>query len=260
MLGDYPRGPRERSLAMVEPAAQPRWRRMVVPLAALVAAAGTARLGVWQLDRAAQKTALFQAHQAQAALPPLAQSALPSDAPLPSQLLFRRVRLAGQWLAERTVYLDNRQMNGRPGFFVITPLLIANDDAVLVQRGWLPRDPAVRTHIVPPPTPQGRVEVEGSIVPGAARLFEFDSAASGPIRQNLDIDRYARETGLHLRPLLVLQAGGDTAEGLRREWLPAVLDVSMHYGYALQWFSLSALVTGLYVWFQLIRPRLRRTH
>ncbi|MEO5695997.1 MAG: SURF1 family protein, partial [Burkholderiaceae bacterium] len=31
-----------------------------------------------------------------------------------------------------------------------------------------------------------------------------------------------------------------------------------HYGYAFQWFALSALMTGLYVWFRLVRPRLRR--
>jgi surfeit locus 1 family protein len=39
--------------------------------------------------------------------------------------------------------------------------------------------------------------------------------------------------------------------------LPAV-DVHKHYGYAVQWFSLTALITGLYVWFQLLRPRRRR--
>jgi surfeit locus 1 family protein len=44
---------------------------------------------------------------------------------------------------------------------------------------------------------------------------------------------------------------------LQRQWTPAVLDVSKHHGYALQWFALSALITGLYVWFQLIRPRRR---
>jgi surfeit locus 1 family protein len=47
-------------------------------------------------------------------------------------------------------------------------------------------------------------------------------------------------------------------DGLLRQWpLPAV-DVHKHYGYAFQWGALGALMTGLYVWFQLIRPRLRR--
>jgi surfeit locus 1 family protein len=59
-----------------------------------------------------------------------------------------------------------------------------------------------------------------------------------------------------LRPLVIVQLDG-AADGLQRQWTPAVLDVSKHHGYALQWFSLSALITGLYVWFQLIRARRR---
>jgi surfeit locus 1 family protein len=35
--------------------------------------------------------------------------------------------------------------------------------------------------------------------------------------------------------------------------------VHKNLGYAVQWFALAALMTGLYVWFQLVRPRLRRT-
>jgi surfeit locus 1 family protein len=34
--------------------------------------------------------------------------------------------------------------------------------------------------------------------------------------------------------------------------------VGKHHGYAFQWFALSALIAGLYVWFQLLRPRLAR--
>lgn len=233
-------------------------RRLIVLLAAVLAAGLAARLGMWQLQRAADKTALFNQHVVQAALPPLRQAELVQHAPVPAGQLYRRVVLHGVWLSAHTIYLDNRQMDGRPGFFVVTPLLLGPDDAVLVQRGWLPRDPAVRTHIVAPATPSGPVRVEGHIAPGLARLFEFDAGASGAIRQNLDLDEFARETGLALRPIVVQQSDGDAGDGLLRHWRAPVLDVSTHYGYAFQWFSLCALFVGLYVWFQLIRPRLRR--
>jgi surfeit locus 1 family protein len=152
-------------------------------------------------------------------------------------------------------------MNGRPGFFVVTPLQLAADDVVLVQRGWVPRNSIERERLAPVATPDGMVRIEGRIAPGLARLYEFDSAASGVIRQNLDVLSYARETGLALRPVVVVQLEGAAApaDGLQRQWTPAVLDVSKHHGYALQWFALSALITGLYVWFQLIRPRRRRS-
>ena len=105
--------------------------------------------------------------------------------------------------------------------------------------------------------------MRGLIAPPPARLYEFDAAASGPIRQNLDLAAYAGETGLRLLPLSVMQehTPQDADDGLLREWPRPTLDVHKHYGYAFQWFALCALTAGLYVWFQLIRPwRQRRRH
>jgi surfeit locus 1 family protein len=55
------------------------------------------------------------------------------------------------------VYLDNRQMNARQGFFVVTPLQLATGDAVLVQRGWMPRDLTDRSRLQPLPDQPGEV-------------------------------------------------------------------------------------------------------
>ena len=110
-------------------------RAAIVLLAAVVAALLTARLGLWQLDRAAQKTALHEALLARGALPALDLAQLAQTPAGAAEQLHRRVRLEGRWLDSATVYMDNRQMNGRPGFFVVTPLLLGADDAVLVQRG-----------------------------------------------------------------------------------------------------------------------------
>ncbi|MCU0965105.1 MAG: SURF1 family protein [Burkholderiaceae bacterium] len=235
-------------------------RSLVVLLAAVAGALVTARLGLWQLDRAAQKTALHEALIARGTLPALQASQLARSAEAAAEQQHRRVVLEGRWLSTHSVYLDNRQMNGRPGFFVVTPLQIAPDDAVLVQRGWVPRNVRERERLAPVDTPAGMVRIEGRIAPALARLYEFDTAASGVIRQNLDVASFARESGLALRPLVVVQLDGAAApaDGLLRQWSPAVLDVSKHHGYAVQWFALSTLITGLYVWFQLIRPRRRR--
>jgi surfeit locus 1 family protein len=232
-------------------------RSLIVLLAAVAGALGTARLGLWQLDRAAQKTALHEAVLARGALPALDAARLARAPEGVAEQQHRRVVLEGRWLASHSVYLDNRQMNGRPGFFVVTPLQIAPDDVVLVQRGWVPRDSRERERLMAVPTPAGMVRVEGRIAPGLARLYEFEGAALGVIRQNLDVAAYAHETGLALRPLAVVQLDEPAAlaDGLQRQWTPAVLDVSKHHGYAAQWFALSALITGLYVWFQLLRGR-----
>jgi surfeit locus 1 family protein len=236
-------------------------RRIVVLLAALITVAATGRLGLWQLDRARQKTELQAAIDARGALPPLPQAGLARSAAQTEAQLHRPVVLEGRWAADRTVWLENRQMDGRPGFYAVTPLVIGPDgDAVLVQRGWAPRDLRDRTLLPALPTPAGPVRVEGTIAPPPARLLEFDGAGSGLIRQNLDIAAFARETGLALRPMSVLQRGGTSeqgADGLQRRWPRPAVDVQKHQGYAFQWFALAVLVTGLYVWFQLVRPRRR---
>ena len=99
-----------------------------------------------------------------------------------------------------------------------------------------------------------------SLAPPPARLYEFPGAASGAIRQNLELSAFMRETGLRLAPLSVLQEpASGVNDGLLRQWAQPALGVNTHYGYAFQWFALSALMAGLYVWFQLVRPRLRRS-
>ena len=231
-------------------------RRWVPLLATVMAAAATARLGAWQLDRAAQKTALQEAQKTQRALPALDVAELPraAGAPVP---LHRAVRLQGHWSVPHTVYLDNRQMNGHPGFYVLTPLLLADGRALVVQRGWLPRNSADRASLAALPTPAGPVVLSGRVSSAPGRLYEFAGAASGPIRQNLDLGDFAREAGLDLLPYTVVQEGdGNVADGLLREWPQPAANVHTHYGYAFQWFALSALVIGLYVWFQLVHPRL----
>ena len=233
-------------------------RRTAIVLVATVLAAGlTARLGLWQLDRAAQKSQLQAAIDNRSALPPLPESELATDATTAALQHHRAVVLHGQWAAEHTVYLENRQMNGVPGFFAVTPLRLADGTAVLVQRGWLPRDPADRTRIVAAPPMPGRVRVQGLVAPSPGRLYEFEAAAAGPIRQNLELDAFARETALRLRPLSLQQRtdASQPQDGLLRQWPAPARGVHKHYGYAFQWFSLSVLILGLYVWFQLIRPR-----
>ncbi len=231
-----------------------RNRFVMITLAAIALTLVTARLGVWQLARAAEKNALQAAIEEQARLPVVDD--LPSDTTPAAALHHRRVQLKGRWSASHTFYLDNRQMNGRPGFFVVTPLVLADGRAVLVQRGWLPRNADDRTRIDDAPPPAGEVRIEGRIAPPPSRLFEFDGADTGRIRQNIDVNAFARETGLRLAPLSVLQAG--SADKLLRDWPAPATGVAKHHGYAFQWFALSALVVMLYVWFQLIQPRPKR--
>lgn len=237
-----------------------RARRFLVLLAALAGVALAARLGLWQLSRAAEKEAQQAALESRGQEPPLAQTLLAHSPDEAAAQQHRRITLQGRWIGARTVFLDNRAMDGRAGFIVVTPLALADGDAVLVQRGWAPRDAAERTRVPAVASPEGVVTVEGRVQAPPSRLYELGAEGQGAIRQNLDLDAFARETGLRLRPLSVQQADGAAADadGLLRHWPAPAFDVHKHYGYAFQWFALAALITGLYVWFQLVRPRLKR--
>ena len=237
-------------------------RRWLVAIAACAGALVTARLGVWQLDRAAQKLAVQASIDERSRLPLIdGPAALATDTAGAAAQQHRLLHIDGRWSAAHTVYLDNRQMNGRAGFFVVTPLLLADGSALLVQRGWQARDFQERSRIAEVPTPAGAVALQGRIAPPPTRLYEFDASGSGRIRQNLDLDAFARESGLTLRPmsLLLLDSAATVGDGLLREWPVPAAGVTRNRGYAVQWFGLSALITGLYVWFQLIQPR-RRSH
>ncbi|MDP9900623.1 SURF1 family protein [Variovorax ginsengisoli] len=281
-----------------------RLRFWVITIAAVATLAATASLGRWQLSRAAQKEALQAEIDAQKLLPPIdAAELLAMDKA--TAALHRPLTLRGLWLAPQTVYLDNRQMNGVPGFYVVTPLAIeGSQQTVMVQRGWVQRNFNDRTRLEPVETPAGLVEVTGLIVPPPAHLLSLgkdapapgaavgpapaaDTAAlaasapgaadapvtaplaaasglatpagpgsvgSSPIRQNLDLDAFRAETGLPLRTDFSLQETGPASQGLQRNWPQPALGIEKHYGYAFQWFGLSALVVLLYVWFQLIAP------
>lgn len=234
-------------------------RRLLIALAALLGVAVTGSLGLWQFNRGQQRTALHEAIEARAKSAPLSAPQLlahPSD----PELLHRPVVLRGRWLAERTVFLDNRQMNGVPGFYVVTPLALEGSPrAVLVQRGWVQRNFERRAQLPSVQTPAGVVEVRGRLAPPPAKLYEFAAEEQGPIRQNLDLDRFRAETGLPLLPVSVQQVGAPS-EGLLRQWPQAGSGAGKNYGYAFQWWAMAALIAILYVWFQFIQPRRQGRH
>ena len=240
-------------------------RFWLITAAAVAGILVTASLGRWQLSRAAQKQTLQSLQDQRAALPPLDNRQLHaqalSGAYIAKEVTHRAVALHGRWVPESTVYLDNRQMQGRPGFFVATPLrLEGSDGVVLVQRGWVPRNFQDREALPPVQTAPGVVQLAGRIAPPPSRLYEFQSAESSQgssrIRQNLDLAAFRTETGLALMDLTVLQTG-PASEGMQRDWPVIGAGVDKHYGYAFQWFGLSSLIALLYVWFQLVRRFVR---
>lgn len=249
---------------MAERTASTPVRFWIVTVVTLIAVLVTASLGCWQLGRADQKLALQARMTERAALPAWDNAALLAatvgqDEAAVGLAHHRAVVLTGRWLPQAQVFLDNRQMGGRVGFFHVMPLrLEGSERVVLVQRGWAPRDFQDRTRVPDVPTPSGSVRIEGRLAPPPAQLYQLGEPAPGVIRQNIGLSDFALETGLNLLPLSVQQTSA-SEDGLLRDWPAPAVDVSRHHGYAFQWFSLSALLVLLYLWFQIILPRRKRS-
>jgi len=192
-----------------------RPRLWALALAAAACAAGIA-LGNWQSRRADEKRAS----------PP-------------------RVAMEGEFVARHTVYLDHKIRGGRVGYEVITPLRLAGSNShVLVNRGWIERG-KTRDALPEVRTPSGELRVEGIALERLPRVLALEDA-KGRVRQTLDIDAYAAETGLRLEPR-VIEQHSDTGDGLARDWPPRAAGAEKHEGYALQWYSLAALAVILVV-------------
>jgi surfeit locus 1 family protein len=235
-----------------------RWQSWLVLGAAALGVLLTASLGLWQLNRAAEKNSLQNAKTRLSALEVLEGKSLQLGSNAQGSLtplIHRRFALTGHWLPEHTVYLENRQMQAKPGFFVLTPLQIEGTGAVIVvQRGWVARSFTQRDALPAIQNPQGLVTVSGLLAPWPSRLYDFGAAESGPIRQNLDWSAFQRETAQPLLGVSLLQTGA-ASEGLLRDWPVVANGVEKHHGYAFQWFGLSGLIALLYVWFQIVQPR-----
>ncbi|MEY4427072.1 MAG: hypothetical protein RL535_1370 [Pseudomonadota bacterium] len=240
-----------------------------ITIAAMLAVLVTLKLGFWQLGRAQAKLALQASIEAQAALPVLNASSLSSARV--EKVLHRSVTLKGNWLRQHTLFLDNRQMDNKPGLFVLTPFefiepLTSLKKTILVQRGWLPRNFLDRNALPEVVTDVAEVTITGRIALSPSKLFEFKGDERGALRQNIEIEALAKELKLELLPFSLLQldtvhsTANIAQDKLLRHWAQPNYGSEKNYGYMVQWWALSALITGLYAWFQLIRPVLKSKH
>jgi surfeit locus 1 family protein len=237
--------------------------RVFILVMSIASALLTFRLGLWQWSRAEQKWALDDSVKQAQSLAPMNNAQL-MELQNVQDALNRRVEVEGRWLNQWTVLLDNRPQNSQAGFWVITPFELSPQMVLMVQRGWIPRDPLQRDVIAPFETPSGWVKISARISQGPSKMFElpkpFHNEAQTPaeqtnfvrIRQNIDRSAFALESGLDIKGDLIEL--GDNSEGLVRDWPVVSVSAARNVGYAFQWFCLTLLIVFLYIWYQIIKP------
>ena len=224
-----------------------RW----IPLVATLTVAGIGiALGNWQTRRADEKIAMAEAIAARSQQTPLSLKDLPENA-VPEE--FQPITLDGNFVGDWPIYLDNRPLNGKAGFYLLMPLRVSGSErVVLVQRGWFQRDPQDRQRLPSIPVPQGEVKVTGRVRASVGKLMQLGETpllTPGMIAQNVSIEALSAASKIPLQNFIIEQTN-DLGDGLVRDWpLPSV-GVDTHRAYAFQWYALSAaaflffIVTG----------------
>jgi cytochrome oxidase assembly protein ShyY1 len=204
-------------------------------------------LGFWQLQRAEEKTRLAIGWEQRRQQAPAALSGLWDAAP--DALAYRRVQLAGEFLEGRYFLVDNKTRQGRFGYEVVAVFEQDSGGLVLVNRGWIAGDPA-RLSLPQVPLVAGTQEVSGHVYvsPGKPYLLGEQVLADGwPKRvQAIEIDKLGPVLGERLFPFTV-RLDRDQAGALDAEWLIVNVSPEKHQAYAVQWFTMAAVMAGFYL-------------
>lgn len=241
---------------MLRTALKPRWLALLAVV--LVVAAGMARLGQWQWDRAHDNAAKNVEKRVTAPAVPL-DSVLRPRTTFTGAAADRPVQVTGTFDAAGQRLLPQRRLSGRTGFWVLTPLVTPQGDAIGVVRGWVaaPSDPAAQ----PAAVPAGPVTVDGVLRPAEPPAERAPGQGSGLPTGQLDRVDMTQLIGLWSWPLytgyVVLTGYDGVAPPAPSPALvpPAVtggggLDLR-NLSYAVQWFVFAAF--GMFMWWRLVR-------
>lgn len=212
-------------------------------------------LGFWQLRRLEQRRTFIRNITAALNQPAIPLSSSPVN---PADLTFRRVQVSGVFDNEQAMVIRNQLLGDLSGLHLITPLrLSGSDQAVLVDRGWIPRDNAD-----PDPASLTAYDLSGQVtLEGIAHQTQtrpgWLSPLDPPLKEGqsrlvawfrVDIDRIQEQLPYPLLPIYVQQLPDPNApaDSLPRQEGGISLDEGPHLGYAIQWFSFAAILVVTY--------------
>lgn len=222
-------------------------------LATLIVMVLCIKAGLWQYNKAQEKLALQTQLNARMKEPAVA---LPDKITDVETWRYRRVQFRGTYDTRYQILLDNQVENTIVGYHVLTPMQVQGSKSyVLVNRGWVAGRADRKAPVIM--TPQGLQTIEGDVSLPAAKFFtlEVQPAANANkqlawqdhVWQNLDMQRFIKEVPFSAQPFVVRLDSKSNAGGFVRNWPPPGERVSMHLGYAYQWFGFAITLLVIFI-------------
>ncbi|WP_113698999.1 SURF1 family protein [Nonomuraea lactucae] len=147
----------------------PRW--IALHLVVLLVIPAFVLLGRWQFGRFEERSANSDRVTANLAAPPVPLESLAGQR-IKEADRYRAVTVSGSYDAAHGLLVRRRPQQGRPGYYVLTPLMLADGRAVIVNRGWVKAGATADTPPEVPPPPAGQVSVTGRL-----RLSETEESS-----------------------------------------------------------------------------------
>ncbi len=203
-----------------------------------------AALGAWQVSRGLEKRATRQSYESESG-----HTAWQHGMEIRS---FQNLKVSGRYDIEHQIVLDNIIINSRYGHYVLTPLSVAPDrPLLLINRGWIEKsagefDPALLALPDAPVTVHGRA---GSLPRAGYKMGNAISADEPWPRHAVypSSEEISAALGREIQPFVLLM-DHNQSNGFLRQWVPSEFGPGKHFGYALQWFAMGAVLSGLLIW------------
>ncbi|MDX6284514.1 MAG: hypothetical protein QOH03_5585 [Kribbellaceae bacterium] len=226
-----------------------RW--IATALVILLLSGVCVELGRWQLHRLDARKARNEVTRTNLAAPPapLAEIVGPQRV-IGEQHDWRTAVATGRYDSSKQVVMRYRNINDRPGFEIVTPLLLSDGTAVLVDRGFLPKQGGELAPSSIPAAPTGEVTVTGRL-----RRSERGGHTSGGTPDNgtarlINGPEFAPVLGLTLYDgYLTVEQQVPAADPAFGGFPGPEIDDGPHFFYALQWFFFALLAIGGLVYF-----------
>lgn len=208
-------------------------------------------LGFWQLNRSEQKKLILL--QQEAALDAESIDLNRENIVDTEAVRYRKAMIAGHYDKTHQFLIDNQIVDGRNGYFVLTPFFIeGSKSAVLVNRGWVAMGKDRNT------LPDISFDASQTQVTGRINRFpsvgivlkgaEIPTDTWPSVVQVVDSRVLSEKLAYNVAPYQI-ELESSAEEGYKREWkINVPIPPEKHVAYAVQWFALAFTLTVLFIW------------